>query len=402
MSNFDAIEHAFLAVKQSQNETNVKKLAEEITKEFKKTINCRIVDESLPLSRFVMSVTPNTTTLDHVLEYAANSTSKIQTVVDIWKGANNWTIEINRMILKLLNAKELTAITCHELWHVLYSDRTIRRLQDSLNFVVQSSKTSVKTILGIPRFKKILRVPGLVSCQLLFNKNDVISDAEQHKKYLENEISADSFATTKGYRLCLINAISKLENAIKREGVSNQTEIATIYSAGILEDLVKRKEALAKGKLLKMREIIPGGILMEAVDDLYDDWFIDRDDSFLESYMETVETQVFEELGIFSKNLAEIQQNQIDYAYVKAEDIKTANDKMMVLSYVNSKLELVEYYIAILDDQKLSKKYRVPHSKAELSRIKNKLESVREKTLNTPIVKNNKNIVVYYPDGYVG
>lgn len=401
MSNFDAIENAFNSLRKTQNASNLQGLSDAITSEFKKTINCRVIDENLPLSRFVMSVTPTTTTLDRVLEYAADSSSKIETIVNIWKGSNKWELEINKPILKLLNSKELAALTCHELWHVLYSDRVIRRLQDSLSFVISSSKASVKDILNIPRFHKILRIPGLVSCQLLFNKDEIIADVTRHKKYLDNEISADSFAASKGYRLHLINAITKLEAEMKKEG-SNQTELATVFSAGILEDLTRRREALAKNKLTNLRNIIPGEILTEAVEDIYDDWFVDRDEAFLESYMETIDNKVFEEIGLFTSNLAAIEQNQIDYAYVKCEDMKTTNDKMMVLSYVNSKIELAEYYLAILDDAKLSKKYKVPHTKNELIRLKNKLEAVREKALNTSVNRDRKNIVVYYPDGYVG
>ena len=401
MSNFDGIERAFADIKKSQSATNVNKLSEELTKEFKKTITCRIINDQHPLSRFVMSTTPDATTLDHVLEYAANTSTKVETLISIWKGSNRWEIEINKQALKVLNSKELTAVVCHEVWHVLYSDRCVRRLQDSLSFVIQSSKNSVKNILGTSRFKKILRIPGLVSCQMLFNKDEIVADAAQHKKYLEKEMLADSFAATKGYRLHLINAISKLESEMKREG-SNQTELATVYSAGILEDLTKRREALAKNKLLRMRDIVSSEILSEAAEEIYDDWFVGRDETFLESYIESVDTQVFEELGLFSKHLTPIEQNQIDYAYVKAEDIQTTNDKMMILSYVNSKIELVEYYMAILDDAKLVKKYKVPHTKSELDRMKNKLEAVREKILNTPVVRNHKNIIVYYPDGYEG
>lgn len=401
MGNFDAIENALTALRKTQNASNLQELSNAIIKEFKKTINCRVIDEDLPLSRFVMSITPTTSTLDRVLEYAADGSSKIATIVNIWKGSNKWELEINKSILKLLNGGELAALTCHELWHVLYSDRVIRRLQDSLSFVISSSKASVKDIINIPRFRKILRIPGLVSCQLLFNKDEIISDAARHKKYLDKEIMADSFSASKGYRLHLINAITKLEAEIKKEG-SNQTELATVFSAGILEDLTKRREALAKNKLMNLRNIVPGEILTEAVEEIYDDWFVDRGDAFLESYMETVDTQVFEEIGLFTNRLAAIEQNQIDYAYVKCEDMKTSNDKMMVLSYVNSKIELAEYYLSILDNPKLSKKYKVPHTRNELIRLKNKLEAVREKALNTVLNREQKNIVVYYPDGYTG
>lgn len=405
MDNFDAIESAFTKVKKNASSSALSELGKAITAEFKKATTCSVVNASLPISRLVMSTSPDVSTLDKVLTYMTDGTSKIQTIVGIWQGANKWQLEINKPVLDLLTPKELTAITCHEMWHVIYSDRTIKRLQDSLSFAITSSKKTTQEMLTVPRFRNVLRIPGLISCQLVFNAKDVVADSKAHKKYLEREMDADAFSAKKGYREALTSAIMKLEAAIKKESKSNKALIddAVNYSTGIIDDLTLRRNKLAQSKLDRIAGLIPGSVLTEAAEDIRYDWFTDRDESFLEGYLESATERVFEEFGILGHSrLAPIERNQIDYAYVKCDEIRTGNDKMMVLSYVNSKIELIDYYLGILDDPKLSKKYKVPHTASELNSMRARLETIREKALNTKIFTDQKNIVVYYPNGYEG
>ena len=90
----------------------------------------------------------------------------------------------------------------------------------------------------------------------------------------------------------------------------------------------------------------------------------------------------------------------LDYIQAKITEISSADDKIMLLSYINSKLELCDYYLGILDNQKLSKKFIVPNSRSQLVGFKNQLNRLRDMVLKYKIP--NDNLVVFYPNKYDG
>ena len=78
-------------------------------------------------------------------------------------------------------------------------------------------------------------------------------------------------------------------------------------------------------------------------------------------------------------------------------------DKMTIISYINSKLELAEYYISILHDKKASKKYKVPHTEEYLNYVIDVLNSLKQKAFAKKVgTYNYYDINVSYPNGYQG
>ena len=111
----------------------------------------------------------------------------------------------------------------------------------------------------------------------------------------------------------------------------------------------------------------------------------------------------FEELALISKDLEPIDRNQLDYIRIKVDSMETMTDKMVIVSYINSKIELAEYYLAILNDKKASKKLKVPHTEEYLKYVVATLESLRKKALATKTGQNTYyDIRVTYPSGYEG
>lgn len=388
MSKLIDIEKAFSSLKADQDLSNLTKLSNALTMEFKKTFSSEIVDGP-DISEFVMATIPNTTTLDKVMDYAADGSSKIETVMSIWQGANDWKLSINMKVLELLNPSELSALTCHEVWHVLYSDRAVNRICDCLSFLTTTSHITRGIIITSEKFKHLVRLPGLISCQMVFNAKQLLSDAKRHKDYMAKELKADAFSADNGYRSALISAIKKINKAIG----SSKKKLSD-RELRVIANLTERQEALAKMNLSKLRA--ENVIATECCDLIYKEWFGDEpiDDKNTQTYMEGVNP--------FVRRLDPIRRNQIDYAQTLAYTIQTRNDKLMTLAYVNSKLDLAEWYIDILNDPNLSKRYRVPHTLNELLRIKERLEAIREKALNTRINYDDKNVVVYYPQNYDG
>ena len=75
---------------------------------------------------------------------------------------------------------------------------------------------------------------------------------------------------------------------------------------------------------------------------------------------------------------------------------------MMVVSYIHSKLDLVEYYIAIMENPNMIKKYNIPHTLSQLKAIRLRLLDLRKAALKQKIPERNRHVLVSWPDGYEG
>lgn len=102
------------------------------------------------------------------------------------------------------------------------------------------------------------------------------------------------------------------------------------------------------------------------------------------------------------KKLKKIPSDLVSYIRIETEAIKDSNDKMMISSYCLDKLELVNWYIELLEVG--SKKYIVPQSKAHLEMIRDQLMACHKEIMAVK-VKNPKDrpiIDIKYPESYDG
>ena len=109
--------------------------------------------------------------------------------------------------------------------------------------------------------------------------------------------------------------------------------------------------------------------------------------------------------AFFVKKLKKIPRDLIPYISVEAEAIRDTNDKMMIASYCMSKIEIVEWYIELLEVG--SKKYIVPHSKPYLEDMRTQLLACYRKIMavriTPPIERKDRPIIdIKYPKGYEG
>lgn len=101
------------------------------------------------------------------------------------------------------------------------------------------------------------------------------------------------------------------------------------------------------------------------------------------------------------KRLKKIPSDLVSYIIIEGEAIRDANDKMLIVSYAYGKLDIVEWYIELIDTQ--SKRYIVPHTRDYLVMIKRDLLAAIKKIMDTPIPKPSDPIIqVTYPAGYEG
>lgn len=102
------------------------------------------------------------------------------------------------------------------------------------------------------------------------------------------------------------------------------------------------------------------------------------------------------------KKLKRIPSDLVSYITIETEAIKDANDKMMISSYCLHKLDVVNWYLELLETG--SKKYVVPQSKAHLEMVRDQLMECHKNIMRVKIKNSNDRplIDIKYPKGYEG
>lgn len=102
------------------------------------------------------------------------------------------------------------------------------------------------------------------------------------------------------------------------------------------------------------------------------------------------------------EKLKKIPYDLISYIQIETESIQDANDKMMISSYCLGKLEMVNWYLELLEVG--SEKYIVPQSKAQLEAIREQLMECHKQIMSVKITNSNDRplIDIKYPKGYEG
>lgn len=103
-----------------------------------------------------------------------------------------------------------------------------------------------------------------------------------------------------------------------------------------------------------------------------------------------------------AKILKKIPSDLIAYIQIETEAIKDANDKMMISSYCLHKLEVVNWYLELLEVG--SKKYIVPQGKAHLEMVRDQLMACHKMIMSVKIKNPNDRplLDIKYPRGYEG
>lgn len=108
-----------------------------------------------------------------------------------------------------------------------------------------------------------------------------------------------------------------------------------------------------------------------------------------------------EKFGV--KKLKKIPADLVSYITIETEAIRDSNDKMMIASYCLAKLEIVEWYIELLEVG--SKKYIVPHTLPYLNGVRTQLLACYDKIMKVRIVPASERPLlgeIRYPAGYEG
>ena len=102
------------------------------------------------------------------------------------------------------------------------------------------------------------------------------------------------------------------------------------------------------------------------------------------------------------KKLKRIPVNLVSYIQIETEAINDFNDKQMISSYCLSKLELVDWYLELLENG--SDKYIVPQRKAYLETVRDQLIECHKQIMAVKVKKSGgrSSLDIQYPKGYEG
>lgn len=402
--NFDAIESAFFILQgDSQNKEAIQLIKESLEKSFDSEFDINVIPvngiEDNRKNMFVMSVYPEMPVVDKIIS-AVMSDKGTDAIKGLWEKNKKWTIEIDARILDknviVCSKEELTAMLLHEVGHVASSTSIPNRVSLILRYEIMKSSFKSRMMLKDNVFRTIMSLPILDAC---------ISDNKRNISSIKEEIKADKFVKKMGYEKELYSILTKL---IKHNKYPNSTSIddkmkeISNFSVSTLEEFQARKDKIAKNKLISLKEDCQSPYIKDVLDTFLEMVFADNPDSFsinngrkVELMQERADKLIEEGFFLFGpKNLARIDPSEIDYIDVKINSIKNDNDKMLIVSYIHSKIDMVEYYISILENPKMSKKYYIPHTLSQLQDIRKRLYQLREIALKFKIPERNKKLLV--------
>ena len=317
-------------------------------------------------------------------------------------------IEIDRRILTAdyidLSDRELAAIFCHEIGHVIHCNSIPTRLVTILQYELAKTSISNKSMIRDKIFRKILSLPILNAC--MGGDHDVSS--------IKEEINADKFVKSMGYQNDLISVFRKYQKGKKAVDRNKDMKLITSFTTDALNQFKKRETALLERTLNEMIDDCESLYVESYLKEIRDDFFFENPESsvtkekrlnFLYERASQLEDEFIatEFFGFGKKQLKRIDPAEIDYIAVKSQEIKNVSDKMMLVSYIHSKLDIIDYYIALWKNPKQSRKYNIPHSLKELEDLKVNLNKMKTDVINMKLPERLRTgMFVTWPEGYEG
>ena len=406
---FKSIDNAFLVLQEDKtSETGKKIIKDSLNEIFDVEFDIEIipVNDNSPL--FVMSVFPEKSVVSKIISAVTTNSGNIETIKKLWQQNKKWTLEIDERILNknFINCsnRELTALVLHEIGHVVCTNSIPSRISTIIQYEIAKSKLENKILAADKLFSKILALPILNAC---------VSDSRKSDKPLSVEIKADNFAKKMGYQQELLSVLKKITTNQKypKGGTINKNmEEMTKFSINTLNQLKAREDNLLKKNLVSLKKECVSPYIESYIDDFYNTIFETGDKSissiehltFMENRADSIVENYYTEFFFGKKKLSKIDPAELDYIDIKTNEIKNENDKMMLISYIHSKLDIIDFYLEILKDPKLAKKYNVPNSADQLERMRTRLLTSRENILKYKIPERNKGIIIAWPENYEG
>ena len=361
---------------------------------------------------FGMRVYPDIEEMDNFCKDLVNEGDKIRftDIVKKWKKIDKWFLEIDGTCFDRnqfnFNPKELTALTLHEIGHIIYSDKPIEGFYRAYKEVKARMNSSDKATQKL--MYDIYMIPLTLACmqrRWVNGKNEV-----------QLEIIADKTVVELGYGQYLLEALDKITRAIgSLNSQNNQDELSSSmnWCQQNIADIMKRKEQLkdelyyravrTKSNYMKAMTIIILDKLGFKLRERYTGYVVENtiellsDPEVMQKYMpivDAMESAKFDKFynmmhssnsiameAIFNKRKkvkVELpSQYEIDAIAVEVDKITNHHDRIYVLDLIYEVLERINNFEeAISPDPSLVKKWS-----AKIRQMKDELEALRQAVL---------------------
>ena len=361
---------------------------------------------------FGMRVYPDIEEMDDFCKDLVNEGDKIRftDIVKKWKKIDKWFLEIDGTCFDRnqfnFNPKELTALTLHEIGHIIYSDKPIEGFYRAYQEVKARMNSSDKATQKL--MYDIYMIPLTLACmqrRWVNGKNEV-----------QLEIIADKTVVELGYGQYLLEALDKITRAIgSLNSQNNQDELNSSmnWCQQNITDIMKRKEQLkdelyyravrTKSNYMKAMTIIILDKLGFKLRERYTGYVVENtiellsDPEVMQKYMpivDAMESAKFDKFynmmhssnsiameAIFNKRKkvkVELpSQYEIDAIAVEVDKITNHHDRIYVLDLIYEVLERINNFEeAISPDPSLVKKWS-----AKIKQMKDELEALRQAVL---------------------
>ena len=265
---------------------------------------------------------------------------------------------------------------------IQYYDHQIMKASNKLTVEMMRLPRNIKHLIATTNLYTIVSVP----MSLLFTFDDI----QMNKKNLFKLNESD------------VKAVNQFIKNITSRYASPEKE-----KKAIIDDMKKMVKSFNESGILRDHRSMHFDMessVQEYLENKYDSYIKESEDQFIRENIdnEEVPTQIkllLESSGM--KKLKKIPKDLIPYIQIEIQAIKTYNDKHLIMGYCVSKLEIVDWYISLLDVG--SKKYIVPHTKQYLIMLKTELlkcyKAIINKRIDDP---NNYRHPVPWTDKYDG
>lgn len=352
---------------------------------------------------YIMSVYPEESTIDKIIN-AIISESSDTIITQLWNDTSTWYVEIDSRILTEdmnFTERELAALLLHEVGHVVYSNSVPFKISKVVRFEFAKTHSTTRQVLKNNIFKKVLSFPILSACNFT-----------RSKESLKNEMRADKYAVNSGYGKDLSNAIDKV---IKYAGTLNNTEKDMSELMGFSVDTIKqlenRQNHLIRKNLQHMIVSTPSRFTQNVVKGVSNIFTGDpnslsynesKKDEYLYDKVSKISDDFYVSEAFFNRvhKLKRIDPADIDYIGLEINNIKSNDDKIMIISYIYSKLDLIDYYIELIDNK--NPRYSIPHSRESLVKMRETLDKYRRDAIARKLPEINYGVNIVYPVGYEG
>lgn len=379
---------------------------------------------------FGMRVFPVIEEANKITSSLANEKKSFSEICKMWKTIKQWYLEIDNGVFDRTQLnfipKELTALTLHEVGHVIYSDKIIeqfyRAYQDSYMRMKITDKAAMKYLY------MLYTIPLSATCMMRHWTNG--------KNEINQEKFADRVLIENGYSEYLLTALNKIIKAYgndvgQSEEAGNRAIQSSINWCNLnVTDITKRRNSLKDDlfyQTMKTNSTYVKALSMKILHDLS----VGLRENYTGAVVESYGADIVNDKGFFAKytsfyDLAKYgsletrikaatesytialeskhdkitlpSQYDIDAISVECDRITNHHDRIYVLDLIYDKLtQLDQFESMIVGDRIAMRKYS-----EKINSMRNELQELRTTVLGKHNLDTEYKLFVKYPKGYEG